>query len=121
MESLIIHPRALTPFGARAKSVLLAPLAALLFSACAQQPKPVYYWGEYENLLYSMYLHPGEADTTTQVAILTEDIQKTRDQGQRVPPGVHAHLGYMQYLLGNAGAALAEFTTEKELYPESTV
>ncbi len=92
-----------------------------LLSGCATQAKPVYYWGGYEDLLYSMYLHPGEADTASQVALLTEDIQKARDNGQRVPPGVHAHLGYMQYLLGNAGAALAELETEKRLYPESTL
>jgi hypothetical protein len=100
--------------------IVLAPLVSLvLLSGCATQARPVYYWGAYEDLLYSMYLRPGEADTTSQVAILTEDIQKTRDNGQHVPPGVHAHLGYMHYLLGNAGPALAELETEKQLYPES--
>jgi hypothetical protein len=36
-----------------------------------------------------------------------------------VPPGVHAHLGYMYYLQGNTGAAYQEFMTERELFPES--
>ncbi len=114
---LPLHSRA----GACNRIILSILLSAWLFVGCAAPPKPLYYWGEYEDLLYSMYLHPGEADTTTQVAKLTEDMQKTRDNGQLVPPGVHAHLGYMHYRLGNAGSALAEFTTEKLLYPESTV
>jgi hypothetical protein len=36
-----------------------------------------------------------------------------------VPPGVHAHLGYMYYLSGNAEAAFDEFATERALFPES--
>lgn len=96
-------------------------LVILLFPGCATKPKPLYYWGEYEDLVYAMYVAPGEADTLTQVAKITEDIQKTHDNGQRVPPGIHAHLGYLYFLLGNTGASLAELETEKQLYPESTV
>lgn len=93
----------------------------LLLSGCAAKPKPLYYWGEYEDLVYAMYVAPGEADTLTQIAKLNEDIQKTHDNGQRVPPGIHAHLGYMYSIIGNTGASLGEFETEKQLYPESSV
>jgi hypothetical protein len=121
VESLIIRFRPQSRVRAGHRTFFAILLSALLFAGCTPPPKPLYYWGEYEDLLYSMYLNTGEADTTTQVAKLTEDMQKTRDNGQQVPPGVHAHLGYMHYLLGNAGPALAEFETEKQLYPESTV
>ena len=92
----------------------------VVLSGCATS-KPMYYWGEYEDLVYSMYVEPGEADPGTQVIKLTEDIQKAHDSGLNVPPGVHAHLGYMQYLQGNTSLGLHEFEVEKELYPESAI
>jgi len=97
-------------------SIMVAALCAL--SACA--PKSIYYWGRYEDLIYDMYVNPGKADPGTQVARLTEDIDKAHAQGQPVPPGVHAHLGYLYYQQGNLGGAEQEFRTEKKLFPEST-
>ena len=83
-----------------------AALAAVLAAGCAQQPY-IYRWGVYEELVYEMYAKPGKADPGTQVAKLSEDIARTEAQGGRVPPGVHAHLGYMYYLQGNRDAAYA--------------
>jgi hypothetical protein len=97
-------------------SLLIAALCAL--SACA--PKTIYSWGRYEDLVYDMYVRPGKADPGTQVAKLTEDIDKAHAAGKLVPPGVHAHLGYLYYQQGNVGAAEQEFKTEKRLFPEST-
>jgi hypothetical protein len=37
-----------------------------------------------------------------------------------VPPGYHAHLGYLYYQSGKADQALQSFETEKQLFPEST-
>jgi hypothetical protein len=96
-------------------SLLLAALCAL--NACAS--RDVYYWGHYEGLVYDMYAKPGEADPGTQVAQLTEDIDKAHAAGKPVPPGVHAHLGYVYYQQGNLGGAEQEFQTEKTLFPES--
>jgi len=95
--------------------LLIATLAGCTAS------KPLYYWGEYENLLYSGFVNPGEADPTTQVIKLTQDIQIAQDNGQRVPPGVHAHLGYMLYTQGNISAAIQSLQTEKALYPEASI
>ena len=100
----------------------LAALAALLLASgvgCAT-PTPIYRWGVYENLIYNMYANPGEADPSTQIAQLTEDIARTHAEGQRVPPGVHAHLGFLYYTQGQVDLAYEEFSTEKELFPEST-
>jgi len=97
-------------------SLLVAAFCAL--SACAS--KSIYYWGHYEDLLYDMHAKPGTADPGTQVAALTEDIDKAHAQGKPVPPGVHAHLGYVYYQQGNLGSAEQEFQTEKQLFPEST-
>jgi len=97
-------------------SLMVAALCAL--SACA--PKSIYHWGRYEDLIYDMYANPGKADPVTQVAKLTEDIDKAHAKGESVPPGVHAHLGYLYYQQGNLGGAEQEFQTEKKLFPEST-
>ena len=94
---------------------VIAALCAL--SACV--PRTLYYWGRYEDLVYDMYAKPGNADPGTQVAKLTEDIDKAHAEGKPVPPGVHAHLGYLYYQQGNLGGAQQEFQTEKTLFPES--
>ena len=94
-------------------------LGAVVASGCG--PGPLYYWGHYEPLVYEMYADPGDAEPAEQIDKLTEDIATAQSKGQAVPPGVHAHLGYMYLQQGNAMAARAEFETEKGLYPESTV
>ena len=38
-----------------------------------------------------------------------------------VPPGWHAHLGYLYYHAGKLDQARQEFETEKATFPESTV
>jgi len=81
---------------------------------------PVYHWGRYERLLYEMYARPGAAEPATQIAQLTEDVGRAESSGRPVPPGVHAHLGYMHLLEGDAGAARREFAIEKSLFPESS-
>jgi hypothetical protein len=102
-----------------------ATLAALamvfvLGAGCAQKPQ-LYRWGVYEDLVYQMYAKPGKADPVTQAARLAEDVTRTEAEGKRVPPGVHAHLGYMYFLTGNVGAAYQELVTEREKFPESAI
>lgn len=107
---------------ARAARLLAAALLPLLgLSACAQQKKTLYDWGRYEQLLYEMYTKPGKADPATQIAKLTEDVERIKAEGGRVAPGVHAHLGYLYYTQGQPALALEAFTIEKQLFPESAV
>jgi len=97
-------------------------IVAVLVSACDTGPKKPtlnYNWGEYEGLVYQMYANPGEATPTVQVEKLAAQIEQTKSQGEPVPPGVHAHLGYMHYISGNIDAALIEFEEERTVYPES--
>jgi hypothetical protein len=100
--------------------VMITAMAGLLLVSGCTQKQPIYRWGVYESLLYDMYTKPGKADPGTQVAKLSEDIERTQTEGKRVPPGVHAHLGYMYYLQGRTDNAQAEFETERELFPESS-
>lgn len=102
-----------------ARGIVRVVIAILPWWIAGCAPKPLYYWGRYETLLYEMYAKPGQADPATQIAQLSEDIERAQANGQRVPPGVHAHLGYMQFLSGDLAKARAEFETEKRLYSES--
>lgn len=102
------------------------PSIALLFlvAGCSSGPTPPtldYSWGEYDDLVYAMYAKPGEATPAVQISKLSAQIEKTKSRGEPVPPGVHAHLGYMQYISGNLDAARAEFEQERASYPESAV
>jgi hypothetical protein len=99
---------------------LLVLLALATGAGCAGTPS-LYRWGIYEDLLYESYKNPGGADPVTDAARLAEDIARTDAEGLAVPPGVHAHLGYLYASQGDLGLARAHFERERELYPESTV
>ncbi|MDH3665222.1 MAG: DUF4810 domain-containing protein [Alphaproteobacteria bacterium] len=104
-----------------AKLATLA-LAGSLLAACADPgPKPpAYGWGGYEDLIYDMYAKPGEATPEVQIEQLSAGIEEAESAGLQAGPGVYAHLGYMQYLTGNVGAARDALERERSLYPEST-
>jgi hypothetical protein len=93
-------------------------VSCLILIGCATS-ESLYFWGDYENLIYEMYIEPGSADSATQIHKLKEDISKASSEGKLVPPGLHAHLGYMYFLLGDTHAAILELETEKKLFPES--
>lgn len=106
-----------------ARSLVLVVLgAAVGVAGCASEsPHINYHWGHYEDLLYRMYSEPGAADPLEQIQMLSEDVERAAAQGQLVPPGIHAHLGYMYLLNGEPDRALEQFDLEKTEYPESTV
>jgi hypothetical protein len=56
-----------------------------------------------------------------QVEKLEEDYQKARAEDRRMPPGFHAHLGYLYFRLGKFDQAWQELETEKAEFPESAV
>ena len=90
-------------------------------SGCAPANRSIHRWGIYETLIYEASVKPGTADPISAAQRLQADIERTQAGGQSVPPGVHAHLGYLYYNQGDLGAARVEFLTERELYPEATV
>jgi len=97
---------------------LLLPALALL-TGCAAPT--LYSWGRYEDQVYVMYAKPDKATAELQVAKLDEDLEKARSKNKPVPPGFHAHLGYLCYQLGNGDRARQEFAAEKAAFPESAV
>jgi hypothetical protein len=56
-----------------------------------------------------------------QIELLERDYQQARAANRPVPPGFHAHLGYLYYSIGRADQARQEFETEKANFPESAV
>ncbi len=100
-------------------SVLML-LSLFILGGCASK-ESTFYWGEYEDTLYDMYVKPGSADSTTQISTLVADIEKAEAKNIPIAPGIHAHLGYMYALEGNVAQSKAEFLTEKSLFPESSV
>lgn len=79
----------------------------------------MYYWGDYEQVIYDMYINPGEADPVTQIEKLTATIQKAQSQDMPIPPGLYAHLAMMYAKDGNPGLAKEALNEEKNNFPES--
>jgi hypothetical protein len=100
------------------KGILPGVFLLLLLAGC-QTPRPLYYWGHYESLIYQGYTKPGKATPELQVEKLQEDIQKAAAANLSVHPGLHAHLGYLYFQMGNLDLARKEFEAEKTLFPEA--
>lgn len=96
-----------------------AAAGLLVLVGCANAPPTLYQWGDYQGQLYAMYNDPGKSPPRAQIEKLEADYQKARSNNKQVPPGFHAHLGYLYFQDGNQAQALTQFQTEKALYPES--
>ncbi|MGK3142754.1 DUF4810 domain-containing protein [Pantoea sp. C2G6] len=93
-------------------------VAAGLLAGCASKgPKPLYYWGDYQEQVYSFYQQSG--DPQKQIDALNLDVEKARAAGQPVPPGLHAQLGLLYARTGDSNKAFGQFATEKQLFPEA--
>jgi len=99
------------------KMVVPLIVGLLLMTGCAAN-KPLYHWGSYEQLILSSYTKPGEADAATQIDKLTADIQQAESSGQKVAPGVFAHLGLKYAEQGRQLESINAFQQEKLLFPE---
>jgi hypothetical protein len=98
---------------------LLAAGAAL--AGCAAPPQSRYEWGSYEEVIYASYLSHEDVPAEKQLELLEKDYQVARAANRRLPPGWHAHLGYLYYQVGKRDQARQELLTEKAEFPESAV
>jgi hypothetical protein len=98
-----------------------AALSALILVGCAQPVPPLYQWGSYEGQVYAMYIEPGKASPEDQLIRLEADLQRARAAQKAMPPGFHAHMGYLYFQLGKRDQALGSLRTEAALFPESKV
>ena len=78
-----------------------------------------YDWGRYENSLYRMYTQGESYMVEKDIDVLSKEIEQTLSKAKRVPPGKHAHLGFLFYTYGDTASAEAHFRAEKAAFPES--
>lgn len=102
----------------RALQRTTAALLALPLCGCLATANPdTYRWGSYQQQLW---LHFKGEDPTAQIQALEADMQQTRARGERVPPGVNAHLGLLYGQVGQDDRMAQGLQQEKTLFPEST-
>jgi hypothetical protein len=98
------------------RTLLVLALAA---SAASCGSTTYYRWGRYEDSVYLVTRQPDGFDLQAEIDSLEQDLAETKDAQRPIPPGLHAHLGYLHSVAGNPAAARAHFEDEKSLYPES--
>lgn len=96
--------------------VIAAAICSL--TACRQQ-STYYTWGSYEQSVWQLTHAEGSQDVDAQIQKLAEEVERTRQEDGRIPPGLHAHLGLLYSMRGDLDAAKAAFESERELFPES--
>jgi hypothetical protein len=94
--------------------------AGLMLAGCAA-PASRYEWGSYEEVIYASYLSQADVPAEKQLELLEKDYQVARSANRRMPPGWHAHMGYLYYQLGKSEQARQELLREKAEFPDSTV
>lgn len=99
---------------------VLVLAAGIVLTGCAA-PQSRYEWGSYEEVVYASYLARDDVPAEKQVELLEKDYQIARSANKHMPPGWHAHLGYLYYQVGRADQARQELMTEKAEFPESAV
>lgn len=96
---------------------LFITLSAALVVACSSEPNTMYYWGNYNDVVYDYYNQKG--DLTVQEQALIDIISRAKEKGKPVGPGVYGYLGFIQLKQGKQADARNSFAQEKALYSES--
>jgi len=105
----------------RAALVAAAFAVALGLGGCVEQPRTLYGWGSYEEIVYVNAVKPGSVAPEVQIQQMEKERELARNANQRLPPGWHAHLAFLYSQAGQAGLAHDELVAEKTAFPEATV
>lgn len=90
---------------------------ALSVSACL--PAKQFYWGSYEESLYSRQQRAGAGGEAEAATMLLATINEALANNEKVGPGIHADYGYLLLKQGRPDEAIAELQKEAALYQES--
>lgn len=90
----------------------------LVLPACVTQ-KGLYAWPDYEASVHAVCTDFQDSDLPKHLEEFAKQVQRIEAEGKRVPPGVHAHLGYLHAQAGDMASARREFEEERRLFPES--
>jgi len=102
--------------------IITSCLVASLFflgGCAATVTEAGYYWGDYSQTLYKYTKDPNETTLAAHVEELEDIISTSDEKGLKVPPGIHAELGYIKAREGNDALAMGHYEKEMSLYPES--
>lgn len=93
---------------------LLLPLA-LALGGCAAPS--LYQWGGYERALYESYKDPTKTEALR--ISLEQHVSQLEKVNQKAPPGIYAELGTIYLQAGSLDKAIAMYTKERDVWPES--
>jgi len=96
---------------------IAAGVLTVAMTACASPE--LYRWGRYEESIGAMYSASSGYDPAAEAARLVDQIEQTENRGQRVPPGVRAHVGFLLIEAGNGERGMTYLAAEKAAFPES--
>ena len=102
---------------ARLLSITVLLVLALASTACL--PETQFYWGSYEDSLYSRQQQAGAEGEVAAMTMLVTTINEAQTSNAKVGPGIHGDYGYLLFKQGRADEAIAELQKESALYPES--
>jgi hypothetical protein len=105
------------------RAALAAAAIAVAFGlgGCVAQPKTLYGWGSYEDVVYAGTVKTSPVAPEVQIQQMEKDRELIRNANRRLPPGWHGHLAYLYSQVGQAGLAHDELVAEKTAFPEATV
>lgn len=95
------------------------PLVLALALAGASCTSTYYDWGRYEDSVYTVTRLSDGFDLQAEIDSLETQLEETKNEQRPIPPGLHAHVGYLQTVAGNPAIARQHFEQEKALFPES--
>lgn len=99
--------------------IRLTLLFACAVSITACIPAKQFYWGSYEESLFSRQQHAGAGGEAEAATMLLATINEAQANNWKVGPGIHADYGYLLFKQGRADEAIAELQKEAALYQES--
>ncbi len=94
----------------------MAALTAAMLAGCVTPQKSLYYWGDYQPVVYSHF--KGDSPEAQQVR-LEQTAQRAQARGEALPPGFNAHLGLLYLNTGQLDRARGAFEAEEALFPEA--
>lgn len=97
------------------RTLFLLVSIAIVLSGCAAPT--LYKWGDYDQGLYTSY-----KDATKTEALrsqLETHIASMEKSKQKIAPGLYAELGTLYLQAGSTAKAMAFYSQERDLWPES--
>ena len=96
----------------------LVALSAACFLGLCGCASPLYYWGNYDDVLYSEY---SKNDKAQAFEGLSKIVSKAERGNLRVGPGIQAEYAFLLYERGDYANAIVYFQKEAAAFPESAV